>query len=29
MLEHAILMDAGLVRKRIAPDDRLIVLHWE
>ena len=27
MLDHAILMDAGLVRKRIRADDRLVGLH--
>ena len=25
--EHAVLVDAGLVRERVAPDDRLVELH--
>ena len=29
MLEHAVLMDAALVRERVPPDDRLVVLHRE
>ena len=27
VLQHAVLMDAGLVRERVAPDDRLVGLH--
>ena len=27
LLQHAVLMDAGLVRERVAPDDRLVRLH--
>ena len=27
VLEHAVLVDAGLVRERVAPDDRLVRLH--
>ena len=27
LLEHAVLVDAGLVRERVAPDDRLVRLH--
>ena len=27
LLEHAVLVDAGLVRERVAPDDRLVGLH--
>jgi hypothetical protein len=29
MLEHAVLVDAALVREGVAPDDRLVVLHRE
>ena len=27
LLQHAVLVDAGLVRERVAPDDRLVRLH--
>ena len=27
LLQHAVLVDAGLVRERVAPDDRLVGLH--
>ena len=29
ILQHAVLVDAGLVRERVAPDDRLVGLHVE
>src|SRR5690606_2163154 len=28
-LEHAVLMDAGLVREGVAPDDGLVGRHWK
>ena len=29
VLEHAILMNAGFVRKCVTPDDGLVRLHWD